>query len=83
MDIQNLKSFFMWCTIINGILLVLGIVGTFMIGPDLRSSLHSQWANIPVETVNSVVYLLLGVMKVFWLFFNFAPYLALVIIGKK
>lgn len=81
MDIQKLTSFFMWCTIINGVLLVLGILGTTL-GPDLGADMQGRWFQIPRETVNVVIYMLLGVFKIFWLVFNLVPYVALRVIGK-
>ena len=80
MDIQTLTTFFMWCTIINGALLVLwGIM--FMLVPDFIYRTHSKWFPIPRETFNMVIYLSLGLFKIIFLVFNIVPYVALVIIG--
>ena len=80
MDIQTLTTFFMWCTIINGGILILW--GVFcMFATDLVYRIHSKWFPIPRETFNVVVYSLLGVFKIFFFVFNAVPYVALLIIG--
>lgn len=82
MDIQKLTTFFMWCTIINGAILVLGITGV-VLGPDFGVRIQSNLFHIPFETVNAALYLFLGVFKIFWLVLNVAPYMALLIVGNK
>jgi hypothetical protein len=80
MDIQTLTTFFMWCTIINGALLVLWTT-VCMLAPDLVYRVQSKWFPIPRETFDVVFYAFLGVFKTFWLVFNVVPYVALLIVG--
>jgi hypothetical protein len=80
MDIQTLTTFFMWCTIINGALLVLWTT-VCMLAPDLVYRVQSKWFPIPRETFDVVFYAFLGVFKPFWLVFNVVPYVALLIVG--
>jgi hypothetical protein len=82
MNIQKLTTFFMWCTIINGGLLVLMII-VGIIGIDLVYSIHGKLFQIPRETINMVYYLFLGLYKIVWLVFNAVPYVALLIIRKE
>ena len=82
MDIQTLKPFFLWCTIINGALLALVILGA-VAAPEPGLSLQSRWFQVPPESLSIATYLFLGLFKIFWLVFNLVPYLALVIVGKK
>ncbi len=82
MDMQKLTSFFMWCTIINGTLLVFGIIG-FILVPDLGFSIQSKLFDIPRETLNGVIYLFLGLFKLLWFVFNAVPYIALLIVRGK
>ena len=80
MDIQTLTTFFMWCTIINGSILTLWIVFSIFV-PDLVYRTQSRWFPIPREIFNVVIYSFLGIFKIFFLVFNVAPYLALLIMG--
>ncbi len=80
MDIQTLTTFFMWCTIINGALLVLWTT-MCMVVPDLVCRAQSKWFPIPRETFDVVIYAFLGLFKILFLVFNLVPYLALLIVG--
>ena len=81
MNLLQLKTVLMWCTIINGGLLILSIIGC-IVAPDFGYSLQSAWFGVPRETINVVIYLFLGLFKILWLVFNLVPYLALVIVGR-
>ncbi len=82
MNIEMLKQFFMWCTILNVAFLVLSfLVVAFGFGRDFVYRMHSQWFPMPRETLNAALYLLIGVYKVFVIVFNIVPWLALTIIG--
>ena len=80
MDIQALTTFFMWCAIINGALLVLWTT-MLILAPDLVYRTQSKWFPIPRETFNVVIYAFLGLFKIVFLFFNVVPYVALLIVG--
>lgn len=80
MDIQTLTTFFMWCTIINGALLVLWTT-MCVLTPDLVYRTQSKWFPIPRETFDVVIYAFLGLFKILFLVFNLVPYLALLIVG--
>ena len=80
MDIQILTRFFMWCTILNGGLLILSfLICTF--SGDWVYRMHSKWFPIPRETFNVVIYSFIGLVKIFVLIFNVVPYVALLIVG--
>jgi len=80
MDIQALTTFFMWCAIINGALLVLWTT-MLILAPDLVYRTQSKWFPIPRETFNVVIYAFLGLFKILFLVFNVVPYVALLIVG--
>ncbi len=80
MDIQTLTSFFMWCTVMNGALLVLWSI-MLLFAPDLVYRTQSRWFPISRETFNVVIYCFLGAFKIVFLAFNLVPYLALLIVG--
>ena len=80
MDIQTLTAFFMWCTIINGVLLVFWTI-MFMFAPDLVYRTQNKWFPISRETFDITLYSFLGLFKILFLFFNLVPYIVLSIIG--
>ena len=79
MDIQQLTTFFMWCTVINGGLLIFWTI-IFMAAPNLVYRTQSKWFPITRETFNVVMYSFIGLFKIFFLLFNVVPYFALLII---
>lgn len=79
MDIQMLTNFFMWCTILNGGLLLLWTT-VYMFAPDLTYRTQSKWFPISRETFNVIYYSFLGVFKIFYIVFNVVPFLALLIL---
>ena len=80
MNIQTLTTFFMWCTIINGAMLVLSTT-MCILAPDLVYRMQSKLFPIPRETFNVVIYSFIGLFKIFVLVFNVVPYVALLIVG--
>ncbi len=80
MNLQTLTQFFLWCTILNGILLLLWS-GAFMLAPDLVYRTQSKWFSISREHFDIIFYAFLGVFKIVFLVFNVVPLLALLIIG--
>ena len=80
MDIAALRTFFMWCTILNGGSLILTSL-IFLIAGKWMYRMHTRWFKMPQETFNVVIYSFLGIFKVFIFMFNLVPYLALVILG--
>ena len=80
MDLVALRTFFMWCTAIDAVLLIV----TFLFcafGGSWIYRMHSRWFAMPRETFNVVVYGFLGIMKMLFVVFNLVPYLALLIMG--
>ena len=82
MNTKKLTAFFMWCTIINGGLLVLSII-IGISGLDLVYDVQGKLFQIPREALNVAYYSFLGVYKIVWLVFNAVPYIALLIINKE
>lgn len=82
MDIEMLKQFFMWCSILNISLLVLSfLVVAFGGGSNLVYRIHSKWFPMPRDKFNAVLYLLLGIYKILVFVFNIVPWITLTIIG--
>lgn len=82
MDIKTLTSFFKWCTIINGALLLLWAAICWWV-PDWAYRMQSAWVPLPRETYNVMLYTFLGVFKMFWIVFNVVPWVALLITDSR
>ncbi len=80
MDLHTLTTFFMWCTIIDGGILLLWVVFS-VFTPNLVYRTQSKWFPMPRETFNVVIYSFLGAFKTLFLVFNVVPYVALLIVG--
>jgi len=78
--INTLRAFFMWCTILNGALLVLSFLMCACAGHWVYG-MHSRWFPMSRETFSVAIYSLLGAMKIAFLVFNVVPYVALLIVG--
>jgi hypothetical protein len=80
MDMFTIKTIFMWCTIINGVLLVISLLICSFAG-DWVYRKHSKWFPISRETFDVAIYSFLGLFKIFVLVFNFVPWIACAIAG--
>ena len=80
MNLEMLTAFFLWCTVINGGLLILWTV-LLAVSPNLLYRTQRRWFSGSEETFNVVMYSFLGLFKIVFLVFNLVPYLALLIIG--
>jgi len=80
MDTQTLTSFFQWCTIINGGLLLFW-ASTYFLAPNLAYRTQKRWFPSSQESFNLFFYSFLGLFKIAFIMFNLVPYLALLIIG--
>ena len=82
MNITAAKAFFLWCTIINVVVLILSFLVCIFLG-DFCYRMSSKWFSISKETFDIVIFSFIALYKLFILAFNIAPYIALVIIGKN
>ncbi len=80
MDIETVRAFFMWCTIINVALLAISFVMCASLGGWIYR-MHSRWFPISREAFNVAIYSILAMFKTFVVMFNLVPYVALVIVG--
>ena len=80
MDINTIRAFFMWCTIINGALFILSFLFCAFAG-DWIYKMQNRWFAIPREKFNVVIYSFIGLYKIFVITFNLIPFIALLIIG--
>ena len=80
MDIDTVRAFFMWCTIINVALLTVSFVMCACAG-DWVYRMHSRWFSISKESFDVIIYSILASFKTLIILFNLVPYVALVIVG--
>ena len=74
-------EFMMWCTIINGALLILSSLVCASAGNWIYR-LHGRWFQMSRESFNVSLYTVLGLFKILFLMFNLVPFIALVIISR-
>lgn len=82
MNIETLRQFFKWCTIINGGLLIVSALSIWL-ADEVAFDVHRQWIALTREQFNLSIYLLVGTFKLLFIVFNLVPYLALVIVGRQ
>jgi hypothetical protein len=80
MNIETLRGFFLWCTLLNGGLLIFSSL-LLMFAGDFVYSLHHRWFPMPRETLNVALYIFLGFWKIIVITFNLVPWLVLRLIG--
>ena len=80
MDLETLTSFFMWCTILNGALLIYAAV-MCAFASDFIYRLHSRWFPMSREAFTIVLYAWLSLFKIGFFIFNLVPFIALLIIA--
>ncbi|HOD83354.1 MAG: hypothetical protein BWX88_02903 [Planctomycetes bacterium ADurb.Bin126] len=80
MTLAQLRDFFMWCTIINGGLLLLTLL-VFVAGRDWAYRMHSRFFPMSKDAFVLVLYCGVGFLKILFLVFNLVPWIALLIVG--
>jgi len=80
MDITTVKAFFLWCTILNAVMLGLSFLVYLFLG-DWSYQMNNRMFSISRETFNTLSCSFIALYKIFVLAFNLVPYVALVIIG--
>lgn len=78
-EIQTLTAFFMWSTLLNGGILIFWAM-FILFTPDLVYRIQNKWFPMSRDTYNIIIYSFLGLFKLFFIFFNLVPYVALLII---
>lgn len=80
MNIESVRNFFAWCSLINMGLLLFWLVWLRFLH-DFVYSVHGKWFNLSVEEFNGIHYRGMLHFKMGIFLFNIVPYLALRIIG--
>jgi hypothetical protein len=76
LDVEVVRSFLAWCTVLNWIALLFWWAMLFLAG-DWVYGMHSKWFKISRETFDAIHYGGLALFKATILLFNFVPYLVL------
>ena len=74
-----MQDFFMWCSIINGSILILSFLMCAFAG-DWIYRMQSKFFPISREAFNVVIYCFIGLYKIFFMVFNLVPFLAFAIL---
>ena len=80
MDLQVITNFFLWCTVINGVLFSFWMI-MFVLFPDTVYRTQSRWFAISREHFDTIIYAFFGLFKILFLIFNVVPYVVLRIIA--
>jgi len=80
MELEMIRAFFAWCSVIN-IALLLWWALFLLFAHDWTYRLHSRWFKISIEQFDTIHYGAMAAFKLGVLMFNLAPYFALRIIG--
>ena len=80
MELEAIRAFFAWCSVINmGLLLWWALF--LLLAHDWTYRLHSKWFKISVEQFDAIHYAGIAIFKLGVFMFNLVPYFALRIIG--
>lgn len=80
MEIGLWVNFFKWSTILNAVVLALSAIAVVAM-PKTLYKVQKSLFKIKQEQFNVIVYGYLGLMKLFLIFFNLVPLLALCLVG--
>ncbi|MBM4091977.1 MAG: hypothetical protein FJ276_21480 [Planctomycetes bacterium] len=80
MNIEIIRDFLGWCTVINGAFLLLAFLFCAK-ASDWVYKMHSKWFPITREAFTLTMYCFIGGMKILFIMLNLVPYLALGILG--
>ena len=80
MNLEILRAFFGWCTILNAALLALSSL-LLLLAPDWVCKIHGLWFQLPRETMIGKIYSILGTWKILVIVFSLVPWLALVLMA--
>ena len=80
MDIDSIRAFFMWCTILNFALLLFSSLFCIC-AADWVYQIHRKLFSISREAFNVLIESFIGLYKILVIMFNIIPYIALSIIG--
>lgn len=81
MTLDNLCSFFAWCTLVNFLLLLYWSV-MILFCKDFVYKMHSKFFNIDKQDFIKIHYLMIAYFKLTVFIFNLVPWIAIAIISR-
>jgi len=79
MNIQILRNFFLWCTLIDyGVLIVWFLF--FVFAKDCIQRIHGRWFHLSRDQFDALHYAMMGIFKIGIILFNLAPFVVLSVI---
>ena len=81
MNHSSLSDFFLWCAILNYLILIVWFVA-FSLGHDWMFSLHGRWFRLTTTQFDALHYGGMAVYKVGILLLNLVPFVALSIVAR-
>ena len=80
MNIESVRDFFLWSTIINfGVLFFWFLM--FIIARDWMQEFHGRWFRVSAEKFDAIHYAAMALYKIGILLFNAVPFIVLHIVG--
>lgn len=79
MNVETIRTFFFWCTVLNGSILIMSALICVFAG-ELIYRFHRRWFPMSREQFSMAIYLWVGLYKIVFITFNLIPWLALEII---
>ena len=80
MNIELLRSFFLWCTVINYGVLLLWVLAFWFVH-DWHYGLTSRFFKVSVEKYDLINFCGIAAFKIALILLNLVPYIALCIVG--
>lgn len=81
MNLETVRSFFLWCSVINYAVLLLWVV-IFWFAHDWHYRLTSRFFKLPVETYDLINFCGIAAFKIAIILLNLVPFIALCIIVR-
>ncbi len=81
MDLAILEQFFLWCSVINIVLLAVSGIMVWLLN-DFICLMHGKFMKMPPEDIRRSLYLIFGFYKIAIFIFCIVPYIALLIINS-
>ena len=80
MNIELMREFLLWCTIINFGILVVWWLG-FVVARDWIQGVHGKWFRLSDERFDAAHYTGMAMFKIGIMLFNLVPLVVLYIVG--